>query len=139
LKGVRGGVERRRGVCVGIETSEGPWAERNDRREVKSYGDQCENRTRLRRAASTRRTSASASERSSRCSRITRASTSTTTRAEDAVAAFSSSSSSSAPSNAATKTHAADAFLGPFHRSKRCRGGVHRRQMELKGVEVRQD
>ena len=36
MKGVRGGVERRRGVCVGIETSEGPWAERNDRREVKS-------------------------------------------------------------------------------------------------------
>jgi hypothetical protein len=28
LKGVRSGVERRRGVCVGIE-SEGPWAERN--------------------------------------------------------------------------------------------------------------
>ena len=35
LKGVRSGVERRRGVCVGIE-SEGPWAERNDRRERKS-------------------------------------------------------------------------------------------------------
>jgi hypothetical protein len=28
LKGVRSGVERRRGVSVGIET-EGPWAERN--------------------------------------------------------------------------------------------------------------
>jgi hypothetical protein len=25
--------------------------------------------------------------------------------------------------------------LGPFH-TKRCRGGVHRRQLELKGVEV---
>ena len=35
MKGVRSGVERRRGVCVGIE-SEGPWAERNDRREMKS-------------------------------------------------------------------------------------------------------
>ena len=29
LKGVSGGVERRRGACVGIEI-EGPWAERND-------------------------------------------------------------------------------------------------------------
>ena len=34
MKGVRNGVERRRGVCVGIE-SEG-WAERDERREVKS-------------------------------------------------------------------------------------------------------
>jgi len=35
LKGVRSGVERCRGVCVGI-VSEGPWAERCDRREIKS-------------------------------------------------------------------------------------------------------
>jgi hypothetical protein len=35
LKGVRGGAERRRGVRVGIETSEGR-AERNARRERKS-------------------------------------------------------------------------------------------------------
>jgi hypothetical protein len=35
LKGVRGGVVRRRGVSVGIE-SEGRRAERNDRREIKS-------------------------------------------------------------------------------------------------------
>jgi hypothetical protein len=28
LKGVRSGVERRRGVCVGIESEE-PWAERD--------------------------------------------------------------------------------------------------------------
>ena len=35
MKGVRSGVERRRGVCVGIER-EGPWAERNTLRERKS-------------------------------------------------------------------------------------------------------
>jgi hypothetical protein len=35
FKGVRSGVVRRRGVCVGIE-SEGPWAEGNDCRERKS-------------------------------------------------------------------------------------------------------
>jgi hypothetical protein len=34
LKGVRGGVVRRRGVRVGIETSEGWCAERDDRREM---------------------------------------------------------------------------------------------------------
>ena len=42
LKGVRGGVERRRGVCVGIET-EGPWAERNIRRERKSLRNEVHN------------------------------------------------------------------------------------------------
>jgi hypothetical protein len=34
LKGVRSGVERRRGVCVGIESE--AWAERDERREIKS-------------------------------------------------------------------------------------------------------